>query len=206
MDRIASALTGKIGQKQIHVRVSAGIILIDAQQEISLPQDVESIPRYSDIPSAPLAQLLGESLKRLTHRHEFILAASVKENRGDRQQRSSNKETRARIHAQASFPGDSQAIRDAGRRAWPAILRKSAIRRRREKRLLLSADPSTAPADPCQECPGEEYCPEELPAPEVHDQACNQQQERNPRQKKLRAQHSYDKHTESRDDNAKSPD
>src|SRR5256885_5828506 len=104
VDGIASALTGKICQKQIYIRVSAGIILIDTKQEISQPQDIQNILRYSDVCSGPLPQLLGKSFKRLSHRHEFISAADVKENRGDRQQRSGNKETRARIHARASFP------------------------------------------------------------------------------------------------------
>src|SRR5437868_9159818 len=104
MNGIASPLTGKIGQKQIHVRVFAGTILIDAKQEIPLPQHIQNILRYSDVGSGPLPQLLGKSFKRLSHRHEYISAAGLKENRGDRQQHSGNKETRAGIHARASFP------------------------------------------------------------------------------------------------------
>src|SRR5439155_26515963 len=103
MDGIASALTGKICQKHIYIRVPAGIILIDTKQEISRPQDIQNILRYSDVGSGPLPQLLGKSFKRPSHRHEFISAAGLKENRGDRQQRGRNEETRARIHARASF-------------------------------------------------------------------------------------------------------
>src|SRR5207253_2124787 len=104
MDSIACALTGKICQKQIYIRASAGIILIDAKQEISLPQHIQHILGYSDVRSAPLPQLLWKGLKRLPHRQEFISAAGVKKNRGDRQQRGRNEETRAGIHARTSFP------------------------------------------------------------------------------------------------------
>src|SRR5438128_2367897 len=104
MDGIASALTGKICQKQIYIRVSAGIILIDTKQEISRPQHIQNILGYSDVRPAPLPQLLGKGLKWLPHRQDFVSAAGMKKNRGDRQQRGCNEETRARIHARASFP------------------------------------------------------------------------------------------------------
>src|SRR5438132_4373549 len=129
MDGIACALTGEIGQKQVHIRVSAGTILIDAKQEISLPQHIQNILRYSDVGSGPLPQLLGKSFKRLSHRHEFISAAGLKENRGDRQQHSGNKETRARVQVRASSPGSLRAIDDAKQRAWLAIRHILASRR-----------------------------------------------------------------------------
>src|SRR5919109_4899762 len=103
MDGIASALTGKICQKQIYIGVSAGTILIDAKQEVSLAQDIQNILWYTHVRSAPLSQMLRESFKRLPHRQHFVSAPGVKKNRGGRQQCSRNQEARPGIQARASL-------------------------------------------------------------------------------------------------------